>query len=94
MELITVTSTYAPQPASDKQLVFIKKLITERAEALKAMGVEIAEVGTLERAVELAAAEATPGDVVLLSPACASFDAFKDFEQRGDRFRELVEALP
>jgi UDP-N-acetylmuramoylalanine--D-glutamate ligase len=30
---------------------------------------------------------------VLLSPACASFDAFKDFEARGDRFRELVEAL-
>ena len=41
-----------------------------------------------------AAAEATPGEVVLLSPACASFDAFKDFEARGDRFRELVEALP
>jgi UDP-N-acetylmuramoylalanine--D-glutamate ligase len=57
-------------------------------------GVEIADVGTLERAVEVAAAEATPGEVVLLSPACASFDAFKDFEARGDRFRELVEALP
>ena len=50
-------------------------------------GVEIADVGTLERAVEVAAAEATPGEVVLLSPACASFDAFKDFEARGDRFR-------
>jgi UDP-N-acetylmuramoylalanine--D-glutamate ligase len=49
--------------------------------------------GTLERAVETAAAEAGPGEVVLLSPACASFDAFKDFEERGDRFRELVEAL-
>jgi UDP-N-acetylmuramoylalanine--D-glutamate ligase len=57
-------------------------------------GVEIADLGTLERAVEVAAAEATPGEVVLLSPACASFDAFKDFEERGDRFRELVEALP
>jgi UDP-N-acetylmuramoylalanine--D-glutamate ligase len=56
-------------------------------------GVEISEVGTLERAVEAAAAAAHPGQVVLLSPACASFDAFKDFEQRGDRFRELVEAL-
>jgi UDP-N-acetylmuramoylalanine--D-glutamate ligase len=43
--------------------------------------------------VEAAAADAEPGEVVLLSPACASFDAFKDFEQRGDRFRELVEAL-
>jgi UDP-N-acetylmuramoylalanine--D-glutamate ligase len=57
-------------------------------------GVEISEVSTLERAVESAAADAKPGEVVLLSPACASFDAFKDFEERGDRFRELVEALP
>ena len=43
--------------------------------------------------MEAAAADAKPGEVVLLSPACASFDAFKDFEERGDRFRELVEAL-
>jgi UDP-N-acetylmuramoylalanine--D-glutamate ligase len=57
-------------------------------------GVEISMSGTLERAVEAAAAEAKPGEVVLLSPACASFDAFRDFEERGDRFRELVEALP
>jgi UDP-N-acetylmuramoylalanine--D-glutamate ligase len=57
-------------------------------------GVQISEVGTLEWAIEAAAAEAEPAEVVLLSPACASFDAFKDFEQRGDRFRELVEALP
>jgi UDP-N-acetylmuramoylalanine--D-glutamate ligase len=64
--------------------------LTPAAEA----GVEIADVGTLERAVEVAAAEATSGEVVLLSPACASFDAFEDFEERGDRFRELVEGLP
>lgn len=50
--------------------------------------------GTLERAVTLAAAEAEPGDVVLLSPACASFDQFRDFEARGETFRRLVEALP
>jgi UDP-N-acetylmuramoylalanine--D-glutamate ligase len=56
-------------------------------------GVEIDESGSLGRAVEAASAEARPGEVVLLSPACASFDAFKDFEARGDRFRELVEAL-
>ncbi len=35
-----------------------------------------------------------PGPVVLLSPACASFDQFDDFEARGDAFREMVEALP
>jgi UDP-N-acetylmuramoylalanine--D-glutamate ligase len=45
---------------------------------------------TLEDAVALAAQVARPGDVVLLSPGCASFDAFKDFAERGERFRELV----
>ena len=57
------------------------------------VGVGITDSGTLERAVEAASAEARAGEVVLLSPACASFDAYKDFEERGDRFRELVEAL-
>ena len=56
-------------------------------------GVDIQESGTLERAVESAAARAQPGEVVLLSPACASFDAYEDFEQRGKRFRELVRGL-
>jgi UDP-N-acetylmuramoylalanine--D-glutamate ligase len=76
-------------------------LIGEAAERMAAelapaadSGVEILDLGTLERAVEAAASEAEDGEVVLLSPACASFDAFKDFEERGDRFRELVEALP
>jgi UDP-N-acetylmuramoylalanine--D-glutamate ligase len=54
--------------------------------------------GTLERATELAArdaeASAPPEPVVLLSPACASFDQYRNFEVRGDRFRELVRALP
>ena len=57
-----------------------------------------AVVGTLERAVERAAADAetseVPEPVVLLSPACASFDQYRNFELRGDRFRELVRALP
>ena len=46
--------------------------------------------GTLEEAVRRASAAARPGDVVLLSPACASFDAFRDYEDRGARFRSLV----
>jgi UDP-N-acetylmuramoylalanine--D-glutamate ligase len=50
-------------------------------------------VGTLEAAVARAAALAEPGDVVLLSPACASFDQFESFEHRGARYRELVHAL-
>jgi UDP-N-acetylmuramoylalanine--D-glutamate ligase len=53
---------------------------------------------TLEAAVPCAARDANASDVkepvVLLSPACASFDQFADFEKRGDRFRELVMALP
>ncbi|MGO9830067.1 MAG: UDP-N-acetylmuramoyl-L-alanine--D-glutamate ligase [Myxococcaceae bacterium] len=49
--------------------------------------------GTLERAVARARELARPGDVVLLSPACASFDQFLNFEDRGDTFRRLVKAL-
>jgi UDP-N-acetylmuramoylalanine--D-glutamate ligase len=54
--------------------------------------------GTLDKAVEAAAADAArstaPAPVVLLSPASASYDQFKDFEQRGDVFRALVAKLP
>jgi len=54
--------------------------------------------GTLDVAVRKAAADAASSErrepIVLLSPACASYDQFANFEQRGDRFRELVQALP
>jgi UDP-N-acetylmuramoylalanine--D-glutamate ligase len=63
------------------------------AAALAANGVPFVLAGDLETAVSRAAGAASPGDVVLLSPACASFDQFRDFEARGDAFRELVEAL-
>ena len=55
--------------------------------------VETEACGTLDVAVSKAAADANDGDVVLLSPACASFDQFDNFEARGDAFRALVEAL-
>jgi UDP-N-acetylmuramoylalanine--D-glutamate ligase len=48
---------------------------------------------TLDRAVAEAASAAQPGEVVLLSPACASYDQFRDFEHRGEEFRRLVENL-
>ncbi len=53
----------------------------------------IHKVDTLEEAVPLAAQVAQPGDVVLLSPGGTSFDAFRDFEERGERFKELVHGL-
>jgi UDP-N-acetylmuramoylalanine--D-glutamate ligase len=58
--------------------------------ALGDTGVPLHEVGDLERAVAAAGQAARPGETVLLSPACASFDQFPDFEARGDHFRALV----
>ncbi len=58
-----------------------------------AAGSRAVVVGDLASAVGRAAAEAEPGDVVLLSPACASFDQFKDFVHRGEEFRRLVQNL-
>jgi len=53
----------------------------------------VAECVTLDEAVRAAASETQAGDTVLLSPACASFDQFRDFEARGDAFRALVGEL-
>jgi UDP-N-acetylmuramoylalanine--D-glutamate ligase len=51
------------------------------------------DVGDLEHAIEAATRRADPGDVVLLAPACASFDQYKNFEERGDHFMTLVARL-
>jgi UDP-N-acetylmuramoylalanine--D-glutamate ligase len=66
----------------------------ELAEALDGAGRSFERAGTIERAVDLAAGAASPGDVVLLSPACASYDQFANFERRGEEFRRLVSKLP
>jgi UDP-N-acetylmuramoylalanine--D-glutamate ligase len=65
----------------------------ELRRALTGRGIELVDGGTLERALRIAASVACDGDVVLLSPACASYDQFRDYEERGERFRALVEAL-
>ena len=60
------------------------------ARLLRGAGTAVTTCETLENAVNRAAADSQSGDVVLLSPACASFDQFRDFEARGDAFKRLV----
>jgi UDP-N-acetylmuramoylalanine--D-glutamate ligase len=65
----------------------------ELAEALDSAGVGYVRAGDLASAVAAAARGAESGDVVLLSPACASYDQFENFEHRGEEFRRLVQNL-
>ena len=62
------------------------------AEDLAPAGVPLQQCGDLERAVAAAGAAAQDGDVVLLSPACPSFDQYRSYEERGDHFRTLAQA--
>jgi UDP-N-acetylmuramoylalanine--D-glutamate ligase len=78
-----------------RRILAIGKAAPAIARALGSLpGVALEVVGTLEKAVEDAASRAEPGDAVLLSPACASFDQFRNFEHRGEVFESLVRALP
>lgn len=75
-----------------RRLYLIGESADEFEEALGAC-VDSENVGTLERAIFSADEQARPGEVVLLSPACASFDQFESFEHRGECFQALVNAL-
>jgi UDP-N-acetylmuramoylalanine--D-glutamate ligase len=88
--------SFAPLVQAAKGRVRRAYLIGEAADELGfALGeVSHEPVGDLEHAVASAARDAERGDVVLLSPACASYDQYDDFEQRGDHFRRLVQELP
>ncbi len=66
---------------------------SEKIETQIAGSVAIERAGTLEHAIEVASHAARPGDVVLLAPACASFDQFENYEHRGRVFKELVGQL-
>ena len=75
-----------------KLLILIGKAAEKMGKAL-GTATETVYAATLAEAVERAAARAEHGDVVLLSPACASFDMFRDFEDRGRQFKEAVRKL-
>jgi UDP-N-acetylmuramoylalanine--D-glutamate ligase len=80
-------------PSRVAAVYLVGEAADELAAALDSAGRPYERVGTIAGAVEAAAREARPGDVVLLSPACASYDHYDSFEQRGEDFRRLVEAL-
>jgi UDP-N-acetylmuramoylalanine--D-glutamate ligase len=89
---------YAPfardLPENVRSIYVIGEAADELASALDTARRRYSRAGTLEGAVEAAARDAEAGDVVLLSPACASYDQFRNFEERGEEFRRLVANLP
>jgi UDP-N-acetylmuramoylalanine--D-glutamate ligase len=80
-------------PAAVRSIDLIGEATDELAAAFDRAGRGYRRSGALAAAVARASIDAEPGDVVLLSPACASYDQFHDFEQRGDEFRRLVREL-
>jgi UDP-N-acetylmuramoylalanine--D-glutamate ligase len=88
--------SYAPLRDAAQRKARIVLTIGEAGPAIaKELGpvTEIVPADTLDRAVHAAAARARSGDVVLLSPACSSFDQFRDYKERGDAFQKLVRQL-
>ncbi|MHC4745086.1 MAG: glutamate ligase domain-containing protein, partial [Planctomycetota bacterium] len=81
-----------------KAAILLGQTAPKIAEAIEDAGIEhrassIERVDSLAQAVSFAAKIAIPGDVVLLSPACASYDMFENFQQRGREFTNLVENI-
>ena len=85
---------FAPLAAALGPNVSAVYVIGETAEELARAIPDTIRAGDLATAVERAASAAQPGEVVLLSPACASYDQFRDFEERGEEFKRLVANLP
>ncbi len=80
-------------PASTRAVYLIGEAAGELSRVLDAAGRQYERVANLPEAVRSARRIAQAGDVVLLSPACTSYDQFENFEQRGDEFRRLVREL-
>jgi UDP-N-acetylmuramoylalanine--D-glutamate ligase len=85
---------FAPLAASLGPNVRAVYVIGETADELARAIPDTVRAGDLATALGRASAAAQPGEVVLLSPACASYDQFRDFEQRGEEFKRLVANLP
>jgi UDP-N-acetylmuramoylalanine--D-glutamate ligase len=86
--------TVLQKPLREKAiLALLIGAASEKIEKQIAGSVAIERVGTIQRAVEIASHAARPGDVVLLAPACASFDQFDNYEHRGRVFKDLVHQL-
>jgi UDP-N-acetylmuramoylalanine--D-glutamate ligase len=81
----------APVAERARAVYLIGEAAAQIERALSSAGVALHVCGDLERAVAAARAAARAGDVVLLSPACASYDQYDDFEARGDHFRALAQ---
>ena len=84
---------YAPVQRHVRAAVLIGRDAPAIRTAVQGTGVPLLDAASLPEAVSLAQAQAQPGDAVLLSPACASFDMFKDYEHRARVFVEAVQAL-
>ena len=86
--------TVLQKPLREKaMLALLIGAAADKIELQIAGSVAIERAGTMEKAVETASQAARPGDVVLLAPACASFDQFENYEHRGRVFKELVRRL-
>lgn len=85
------------QAPNVKQLIIIGEIRHKLADILHQHGVgraaQVIDAQTMTGVVEAAVKIAVPGDIVILSPACASFDMFKDFYDRGNQFRSIVQGL-
>jgi UDP-N-acetylmuramoylalanine--D-glutamate ligase len=89
-------SPYTPlrEPLHERaRLVLLIGAAAEKIAADLGDAVEVERAETMERAVQIAMSRSQPGDVVLLAPACSSFDQFQNYEHRGHVFKELVNKL-